>query len=132
MRCVKVSVRPVLVRGNRQWVVSWKPSGAKRQRRYFPTKSAAATEAEDIRTKTAQMGEVWLGLTGAERSELISVVVEARARGLNLRDVWERFKIGLVEATIAPRTIRAVIDESIVAKSGAGGANDIPKRSREA
>ncbi len=57
-----------------------------------------------------------MGLTAAERGDIVSVWHEVRAKGLTLRDVWEEYNRRPLTAPPVRRTLRAAIDEVIQAK----------------
>lgn len=84
MHKVKVSVLPVRIRGKRQFMVSWKPKGDKRKRKYFPTRSAADVEAESLRGEHHRIGGVWLSITQSERNEIGYAFSEAKSAGFSL------------------------------------------------
>jgi hypothetical protein len=106
---VKVRLKKWTVQGEPRWVVEWSSAG-KRNRRYFPTKKAAEAEKATIETQFAESGDVWMGLTTAERAEIISVWREVRADSLTLRSVWEEFKRRPAATTLQRRLLHSAIE----------------------
>ena len=71
MRKLEISVSAVKVRGQRLFMVSWKPPGGKRKRLYRATRTVADSEAESLRLQKRRTGEVWLALAADKRDEII-------------------------------------------------------------
>lgn len=88
---MKVSVIPVDLRGEKRFMVSWKPAGGKRLRRYFKFKKDAQSHAASITDVKSGQGEIWMALTGPERAVLIGVWEAAKSRGVNLWDALNAF-----------------------------------------
>jgi hypothetical protein len=89
---MKISVGRTKLRGERVWVVSWKPSGEKRNRRYFDTKTAADTEAETLRSQQKRTGEVWLAMSAEQRDEVVRLVQDAAREDFRLREAFDYFR----------------------------------------
>jgi integrase len=89
---VKVSVQKATIRRKGRYVVSWKPLGKKRQRRYFKTKTEANTEAEAIRLEQAEAREAWLALTSSQRNEILGALNDAVAGGFTIRQAVDSYR----------------------------------------
>lgn len=98
--------------------MDWRPEGAKRQRRYFPSEAAACSHATSLRLQVHKGDEQWFTFTEADRCELITVWNEVRKAGQTVRGVWEAFRAKPNSST-AP-TIETVISELTTAKTNAG------------
>ena len=112
---MKVRLKKWSIQGEQRWVVEWTLAG-KRTRRYFRTKKQAESEAANVNEQFKGSGDVWMGLTAAERGEILAVWDEVRTKGLRLRQVWEDYK--RLPVAIAPtgNPLRTAIDEVIQAK----------------
>jgi integrase len=88
---MKVSVSPVTIRGESQWMVSWTPPGGKRVRHYHPTKGSAEAEQASVIAQQKQAGNVWMTLLASERNTLITLFKEATDKGCTLRQAWDWF-----------------------------------------
>ncbi|HWC61426.1 MAG TPA: hypothetical protein VHC44_17160 [Verrucomicrobiae bacterium] len=89
---MKISVRPVMVRGTRKWVVSWTPKGEKRKRLYFATKTAADTEAETMRGRQTRCGEVWVAMSASHRDEIVRLMEDAAREGFTIREAMDFYR----------------------------------------
>src|SRR6266498_274857 len=65
---MKVSVSPVTIRGESQWMISWTPAGGKRVRHYHPSKKSAEAEQASVIAQQKQAGSVWMSLPADERN----------------------------------------------------------------
>ena len=112
---VKVRLKKWSVQGEPRWVVEWTLAG-KRTRRYFSGKKQAEAEKANVEEQFTGSGDVWMGLTAAERGEILAVWDEVRAKGLTLRDVWEEYKRRPVTVAPVRKPLRIAIEEVIQAK----------------
>lgn len=80
------------IHGRKTWVADLGRVNGKRKRRFFQTKELAKAEVEAVEEQRKNAGDVWLGLTAAERVEAATIITEARCRGLTLRQVWDAFQ----------------------------------------
>jgi len=112
---MKVSVSKTTRNGNRRFVVSWRPPGARRVKHYFKTRAEADVEAESVRLQQSQVGEVWLSLSSAERNEIIALHFEAQKRGVNLRAALEAFN----PAVKLNKRVQAAFDEFMAERRAA-------------
>jgi integrase len=93
--------------------------GAKRIRKFFKSKGEAEAERDSIKDQHKQTGQSWLDLTPAERSDLLHVVHEARERKVTVRQVWEAYKAGKLDAKPLERiTLKDAITETIKWRRG--------------
>lgn len=113
-----VTVRQTKVRGVPKWVVDRAEEG-KRKRSFFETKKSAEDEAARLRREIKETGISWSEISATDRSEIISVFSEARARGLSLRSVWEAYKNGAGQSVRESRTLADAIKETIDSKTAA-------------
>lgn len=102
----KVTVRPCLVRGVKQWKVRRWENG-KPKRTFFASKKEADAEAVTLRTQLDRAGEVWLSLSAREREDLIAAFHEAQKKGIDLRMAISQASGQAVQSPSA----RSVIDE---------------------
>jgi integrase len=89
---MKVSVRPVSSRGQRRFVVSWRPTGEPRKRLYFTRRDEADAQAQTLRGQEARTGEVWLALGPHKRDELVLLLKETERDGFSLREAVEYYR----------------------------------------
>jgi integrase len=73
-------------------MVSWKPPGEKRKRKYFAAKLAADKERESIEMLNGEQGSYWLTLSALEREASAAILREIQDAGFSLRTVWEGFR----------------------------------------
>lgn len=90
---MKVSVSPVVIRGEPQWMVSWTPSGGKRVRHYHPTKGSAEAEQASVIAQQKEAGNIWMKLPADERNNLINLFKEATDKGCTLRQAWDWYRV---------------------------------------
>lgn len=79
------------IHGRKTWVADLGQVNGKRKRRFFQTKELAKAEIESVQFQRKTAGDVWLGLTAAERVEAATIIKEVKERGLTLRNVWDGF-----------------------------------------
>lgn len=89
---MKVSVSKVMVRGERRFMVSWRPPGQARRRRFFAAKSAADAQANDLRGQLERAGVVWLALTAADRNSLLAAAEDAKRGGFTVQQAVNFFR----------------------------------------
>ncbi len=93
--------------------------GRKRVRKFFKSKAEAEAEAGEKKEQHKHVGQSWLELTPEERSDLMHVVAESRERKVTVRQVWEAYKNGKLDATPIQRwTLRQAIIETIKWRRG--------------
>jgi integrase/recombinase XerD len=108
-----MKIRKLDRRDRIEWVVDYY-EGAKRVRRWFKSKAEAEAHVDTIRGQHRNAGQAWIELEPDERADLMLVASEARQRGVTLRQVWEAFKSGKLDAQPIKRcTLRQAIDETI-------------------
>lgn len=103
-----------------RWVLDWTRNDGQRQRRFFPTKSAAETEAQSLTLQRQQTGDVWLALTADKRNEVLTVLVEVEKRGVSLRRVWEDWRTGAGSTDLVAKKLGEAVEECLTLKRTAG------------
>lgn len=94
-------------------------AGGKRVRRWFKSRAAAEGEASALKEQKRTCGEAWIDLDPAERSDLMLLHSEARAKGVTLRQVWTAYLSGKLDAEpLQRRSLRQAIEETVAAKTG--------------
>ncbi len=73
-------------------MLSYKPSGGKRVRRYYKTRKQAERERTAQERLLAKAGEAWLAMTTAERDELVELIGRAQRCGFTLREAVESYE----------------------------------------
>lgn len=107
------------VHGKRSWVADLGRINGKRKRRFFRTKEEAKAEIEAVEEQRRTAGDVWLGLTAAERVEAATIINQAKDHGVTLRHVWDAF-LSSGKATIQdPVTLRVAADRFFKTKESA-------------
>jgi len=111
-----IKIRKLNRRERTEWVLDYY-SGGKRVRKWFRTKDLAQAEADGLKAQRRQCGDDWIDLSGEERNELMAVYSEARRERVSLRQVWEAFKTGKLDATpFQRRTLAEALQETLAAK----------------
>jgi len=111
-----VKIRKLNRRERTEWVLDYY-SGGKRVRKWFRTKDLAQAEVDNLKVQRRQCGDDWIELGPDERNELMAVYSEAKRDRVSLRQVWEAFKTGKLDATpLKRRTLAEALDETIAAK----------------
>jgi integrase len=101
-----------------QWMLDYY-EGSKRIRKFFKSKAEAEAEAGEKKEQHKHTGQSWLELTPEERSDLMHVVAESRERKVTIRQVWEAYKNGKLDATPMQRlTLQQAITETIKWRRG--------------
>ncbi len=86
---MKISLSRVTKRGSKIWMVSWRPSNGKRQRRFFRAKAHADACQQDLAAQQDSAGTVWLGLSGEQRNDVAGLVAQGAREGFTLREAVE-------------------------------------------
>jgi len=101
-----------------EWILDYY-EGPKRIRKWYPSKGQAEAAAEEIKQQHRHSGQSWLELTPEERNDLMLASAEARQRNVTLRQVWEAFKNGKLDATPMERcTLQRAIAETLEWRRG--------------
>jgi integrase len=101
-----------------QWMLDFY-EGPKRIRKFFKSKAEAEAEAGEKKEQHKHTGQSWLELAPEERSDLMHVVAESRERKVTIRQVWEAYKNGKLDAMPLQRlTLQAAITETIKWRRG--------------
>lgn len=105
------------VRDGWRWCVYLGKIGGKRRRKYVKSFRAAKNLARDAEAQRRTAGEVWVGMSDAERLEVVGILAQVRERGLTLTDVWRGFLDGTGRPpTVAPLTLREAMELTLKAK----------------
>lgn len=111
-----MKIRRLNRREKTEFVLDYYAAG-KRVRRWFKTKAMAEVEVDALKEQKRTCGETWVDLAPAVRSDLMLLVDEAKREGITLRQLWEAFRSGKLDAApLKQRTLRQAIDETIAAK----------------
>jgi integrase len=109
-------------RDNRYKLVQWMLDyyeGAKRKRTFHKSRAAAEAARDEIKEQHKHTGQSWLDLTPEERNDLMLVVSESRERKVTIRQVWEAYKSGKLDAAPIKRcTLKDAIVETIKWRRG--------------
>jgi len=101
-----------------QWVLDYY-EGPKRIRKFFKSKGEAEAERDTVKGQVKHTGQSWIELTPEERSDLMHVVSEARERKVTIRQVWEAYKNGKLDAAPMKRiSLKDAITETIKWRRG--------------
>jgi integrase len=126
-----MKIRKLNRRDRIEWVLDYY-AGPKRIRKWFKSKALADAERENILGQQKQCGADWIDLTAEERNEVMSVYSEAKREQVSLRQIWEAFKNGKLEATPLQRwTLRQAVDATIAADIKRKGIKDDYTKSLE-
>lgn len=100
-----------------EWLLDYY-EGPKRIRKWYKSKGQAEAAAEELKQQHRHAGQSWLELSPEERNGLMLLHAEASRENVTLRQIWEAFKSGKLDATpVQRRTLRQAIDETITAKT---------------
>jgi integrase len=92
--------------------------GPKRIRKWFKSKGDAEAAEEELKQQHRHAGQSWIELSPEERNDLMLINSEAKRENVTLRQIWEAFKGGKLDAApVQRRTLRQAIDETITAKT---------------
>ena len=91
---MKVTVRKVQESSGTRWCLDYCPTGGKRVRRFFKTRTEADTAAGELERTQRVAGEAWLALTNSERADLITGYEQIRTLGLTLHQILEQWRTG--------------------------------------
>ena len=101
-----------------EWVLDYY-EGPKRIRKFFYSKGDAEAAMDDVKSQHKHAGQTWIDLTPEERNDLMLVVSEARQRKVTVRQVWEAYRNGKLDATPMQRcTLANAIAETIEWRRG--------------
>src|SRR5271157_3137864 len=96
-----------------EWVLDYYQDG-KRIRRWFKSKAEAEAEMDGMKEQERTGGKAWLQLTPEERGDLSVIVAEAKRENIALRQVWEAYKNGKLDAApLLRRTLKQAVQETI-------------------
>lgn len=99
-----------------EWVLDYR-SGGKRIRKWFKSKAAGEAELASLKEQKRTGGEAWFELTPAERGDIAVIIAEAKKENIALRQVWEAYKNGKLDAApMVRRTLKQAVQETIEAK----------------
>src|SRR5262245_56508594 len=73
--------------------------GPKRIRRFFYSKGEAEAAMDGVKSQHRNAGQAWIELSPEERNDLMLIASEARDRKVTVRQVWEAYKNGKLDAT---------------------------------
>ncbi|MGA3266367.1 MAG: tyrosine-type recombinase/integrase [Verrucomicrobiota bacterium] len=100
-----------------EWVLD-RYEGAKRIRKWFLSKAEAEAAGDELKQQHKHAGKSWLELTPEERNDLMLVFADAKRENVTLRQVWEAYKTGKLDAAPAQRrTLKQAVEETILAKT---------------
>lgn len=114
-----VKIYRTKVRNAKKWVADVGRVNGKRKRRFFDTKEEALAELEAVELQRKTAGDVWLGLTASERVEAATIIGEAKARGVTLREVWNHFLDSRDSIVKEPLSMGDAVERFLAAKRGA-------------
>src|SRR5438270_12425074 len=80
-----------------EWVLDYY-EGPKRIRKFYKSKGDAEAAEDEIKQQHKHTGQSWLELTPEERNDLMLVCSEARQRNIGVRQVWDAYKNGKLDA----------------------------------
>lgn len=86
-----MNIYPTKIRNEKKWVADMGRINGHRKRRFFDTKAQAKAAIDDSLLERKTAGDVWVGLSSSERLEAAHVLLEAKRRGLTMRQVWDDF-----------------------------------------
>ena len=78
----------------------YRPPGGKHIKRYFKTKTEASNEAQSAALQHRVEGDDWVGLSGAERVQMIAVWNETKKRGVNLMEALTAFNPATIQKPV--------------------------------
>ena len=73
-------------------MLSYKPAGGKRVRRYYKARKEAERERDAQQKLLNKAGEEWLAMTADERNELVQLMAKAKCYGFTLRQAVESYR----------------------------------------
>src|SRR5215469_13262880 len=82
---------------NIEWVLDYY-EGKKRIRKWYKSKGDAEAAADEVKQQHKHAGKSWLELTPEERNDLMLVFAEAKKENLTLRQIWQAYKSGKLDA----------------------------------
>ncbi len=112
---MKVTIRPVKVRGEARWCVDVQ-TPIKRTRSFYLSKRSAESAAVDARKEIAELGVGWAELSARDRQELTQVHREATAAGVSVAQVWQEWQQGRRAEVPGRVSLAKAISETVAAK----------------
>ena len=101
-----------------EWLLDYY-EGPKRIRKWFASRGQAEAAAEELQQQHKHTGQSWLELSPEERNDLMLVASEARQRKVTLRQVWEAYRNGNLDAQPMQRcTLGQAIEETLEWRRG--------------
>lgn len=99
-----------------EWLLDYY-EGPKRIRKWYKSKGDAEAAAEELKQQHKHAGQSWLELEPQERNDLMLIHAEAKKENVTIRQIWQAFKTGKLDAApMVRRTLRQAIDETVLAK----------------
>ena len=121
MKRQNVTLRAVLRRKRKQWLVDRFEDG-RRRRTFYSTRAEAVAEAARLRDQIASAGSIWMSLGAAERDDLVRFGQACHERNLSRWDLLRSYDEGQLRAAIRSPALKDVIDEVFRAKETSGRA----------
>jgi integrase len=113
-----MKIRRLNRRGRAEFVLDYY-EGPRRIRKFYRTRAMAEAAAADVKQQHRIAGQSWIELSPEDRNDVMSVYAEAVRENVSIRQVWEAFKNGTLDAApMQRRTLRQAITETIAAKEG--------------
>ena len=73
-------------------MLSYKPAGGKRVRRYYKARKDAERERDAQQKLLNKAGEAWLAMTADERNEVVALIIECQRYGFTLREAVQSYR----------------------------------------
>jgi integrase len=113
-----MKIRRLTRRDRAEWVLDYY-EGSRRVRRWYKSKSLAEAAVGDIKHQHRQTGQSWIELAPEERNDIMVVANEARQRNVTIRQIWEAYKSGKLDAEpLMRRTLGQAITETMEWRRG--------------
>lgn len=77
------------VRGNAKWMLDLGQINGKRKRLFYNSEAEAIQAGKERQADVQQTGEIWVGLPGKDRVDLVAIVSEINKTGATLNEVWK-------------------------------------------
>ena len=97
-----MKIRKLKRRKRVEWVLDYY-EGKRRIRKFYKSKTEAGAAADDIKEQHKDAGQSWVAFSPQERADLMLVAAEARDKKLSVRQVWEAYKSGKLDAAPVQR-----------------------------